>query len=194
MPLELVFLGTSAAIQVPSFHCTCEVCEAARKDPKHRRTRASVALLGEETVLIDASPDMEFQLEREAIRRIDRIFLTHWHFDHVWGLAALGEPGLPDLVVEMFRSRLRWYGAVFLVMILLFTVLAVICAARFLAAEEVPDMIRWGAGFFLCFGTVLSGKLWYWMQMERVAMTREIKRVELLVAHLAAERGSRRAD
>ncbi len=90
--LELVFLGSSGAIQVPSFHCDCETCEAARTNPKHRRTRASIALIGQETILVDASPDLEFQLEREAIRKVDRIFITHWHFDHTWGLASLGEP------------------------------------------------------------------------------------------------------
>ena len=122
MSLELVFLGTSAALQLPSFHCTCEVCEAARKNPGHRRTRASAALLGKETVLIDASPDMETQLEREAIRRLDRIFLTHWHFDHVWGLAALGEPAsidhwppidiyLPSQIVDVFNQQLGYMAA-----------------------------------------------------------------------------------
>ncbi len=90
--VELLFLGSSGAIQVPSFHCSCEVCQAARRNPKQRRTRASIALAGQEIVLVDASPDLEFQLERESIRQIDRIFITHWHFDHVWGLAALGEP------------------------------------------------------------------------------------------------------
>ena len=122
MSIELVFLGTSAALQLPSFHCTCEVCEAARRDTEHRRTRASVALLGEETVLIDAGPDMEFQLEREAIRSLDRIFLTHWHFDHVWGLAALGEPAsidhwppidiyLPSQIVDRFNLQLGYMSS-----------------------------------------------------------------------------------
>lgn len=122
MDLELVFLGTSAALQLPSFHCTCEVCEAARRNPEHRRTRASVALLGKETVLIDAGPDMETQLEREAIRKLDRIFLTHWHYDHVWGLAALGEPAsidhwppidiyLPSQIVNVFNRQLGYLAA-----------------------------------------------------------------------------------
>ncbi|MFX0207501.1 MAG: MBL fold metallo-hydrolase [Candidatus Hodarchaeota archaeon] len=88
----IVFLGTAAAIRVPSFHCTCSTCEAARKDTTLQRTRASVAILGKETILIDAGPDVEFQLERESIRHIDRIFLTHWHYDHCWGLAAFPEP------------------------------------------------------------------------------------------------------
>jgi len=91
-PLKIIFLGSSGAIQVPSFHCLCTVCEAARRDPQQRRTRASLGLLGRETTLIDASPDLEFQLERQMIRRVDRIFITHWHFDHIAGLAALAEP------------------------------------------------------------------------------------------------------
>jgi len=92
LPAELLFLGSSGVIQVPAFFCSCQVCEAARADPRQRRTRASLALLGQETTLIDATPDLEFQLERERIKRPDRIFITHWHYDHVWGLAALGEP------------------------------------------------------------------------------------------------------
>ena len=116
---ELVFLGTSAALQVPSFHCTCEVCEAARSNQHHCRTRASIALIGQETVLVDAGPDLEFQLEREAIRHLDRIFITHWHFDHVWGLASLAEPSelacwapmdvyLPRQVLCHFDHELDW--------------------------------------------------------------------------------------
>lgn len=89
---ELVFLGSSGCITVPAFFCECSTCEAARRDPGQRRTRASLAMLGEETVLIDAAPDLDWQLEREGIRKPDRIFITHWHYDHVWGLASLGEP------------------------------------------------------------------------------------------------------
>ena len=91
--LELVFLGSGGPVQLPSFHCTCRVCEDARANPGQRRTRAGIALVGKETCLVDAGPDIEVQLERECIRWVDRIFITHWHFDHIAGLAAFGEPG-----------------------------------------------------------------------------------------------------
>ncbi len=91
---KLLFLGTGAAIQLPAFFCTCAVCEQARANPAHRRTRASLALIGQETVLVDAGPDLEFQLERESIRQVDRVWITHWHFDHIAGLAALAEPAV----------------------------------------------------------------------------------------------------
>ncbi|MFX0030594.1 MAG: MBL fold metallo-hydrolase, partial [Candidatus Hermodarchaeota archaeon] len=86
--LNLIFLGTSGGIQVPLSLCTCQTCEDARKDPNLRRTRASVMLLGQENILIDAGPDIEFQLDRERIKSVDRIFLTHWHYDHCFGLGA----------------------------------------------------------------------------------------------------------
>jgi len=117
---------------------------------------------------------------------VDELIREALRAEGVEGLERLGEPSLPGMVTEVFRSRLRWYGAMFMAMILVFTVLAVLCAVRFLSTNDVPDMILWGAGFFLCYLAVMGGKSWYWMQMERLAMTREIKRVELMVAHLAA--------
>lgn len=105
--LRIVFLGSSGAIQVPSFYCSCAVCRAARADPQHRRTRASLALIGRETIVIDPSPDLEFQLERESIRQVDRVFVTHWHFDHVWGLGGLGDAAshLPWPPIEIYLPR-----------------------------------------------------------------------------------------
>ncbi|MFW9880269.1 MAG: MBL fold metallo-hydrolase, partial [Candidatus Thorarchaeota archaeon] len=38
---------------------------------------------------MDAGPDIEFQLEREKLRFIDRILLTHWFYDHCFGLGTL---------------------------------------------------------------------------------------------------------
>lgn len=102
-------------------------------------------------------------------------------------LEPLGEPGLPAMALGVFRSRMRWYGALFAVIVLVFAVLAAYCGARFLGATDALQAVRWGVEFFVCLLVILTGKVWYWMQMERVATTRELKRVELLLAHLAAE-------
>lgn len=89
---EIVFLGTGAPIALPAFFCTCSTCEEARKNPSLKRTRSSLALLGEEITIIDVGPDIEHQLEREGIRHVNNIFITHWHYDHFWGLPGLFEP------------------------------------------------------------------------------------------------------
>jgi phosphoribosyl 1,2-cyclic phosphodiesterase len=64
---EIVFLRTGGAIQIPASFRSCEVCQTARGEPKHCRTRASLALIGQVITIIDASPDLEFQLECEGI-------------------------------------------------------------------------------------------------------------------------------
>jgi len=107
---------------------------------------------------------------------------------------ALGEPGLPEMVTEVFRGRLWWAGVMFMFMVLVFFVGAVFCAIRFFAADGVPQMLHWGLGFLFCVITVIGGKIWYWMQLDRVATMREIKRVELLVAQLALELRAGAAD
>jgi phosphoribosyl 1,2-cyclic phosphate phosphodiesterase len=89
---EIVFLGTAAALRLPSFHCSCVTCEQARRGEIPPRTRSSLAILGGETTIIDAGPDIAEQMERESIRRVHHILLSHWHYDHVGGLTEFGEP------------------------------------------------------------------------------------------------------
>lgn len=88
---QLVFLGSSGCIRIPAFFCSCQCCRAAQANSELRRTRAGLAVIGQEVLLVDAGPDLEEQLARERINRIDRILITHWHFDHVAGIGALGE-------------------------------------------------------------------------------------------------------
>jgi len=88
---QAVFLGSSGCVRIPAFFCSCVNCQASRDRAGLRRTRAGLAVLGKEIVLIDAGPDIEEQLAREKIERIDRILITHWHFDHIGGIGALGE-------------------------------------------------------------------------------------------------------
>jgi len=76
------------------FYCHCPVCEEARSDPSYRRTRASIAIIGNETTIIDPGPDLELQLEREGIEVINNIFITHWHYDHIAGLGTLREASM----------------------------------------------------------------------------------------------------
>lgn len=89
---ELIFLGSGGPFALPQFFCQCVVCNEARQEPSQRRTRASAAIVGEEVTLVDAGPDLEIQLEREGIANISNIIITHWHYDHIAGLGAIGHP------------------------------------------------------------------------------------------------------
>lgn len=70
---------------VPTIGCSCAVCTST--DPKDKRTRPSVLIqFAGKNVLIDTTPDFRTQAIRERIDRLDAIFYTHAHADHILGL------------------------------------------------------------------------------------------------------------
>jgi phosphoribosyl 1,2-cyclic phosphate phosphodiesterase len=93
MDATLTFLGTGTSMGVPTLGCTCAVCTSAVSpdgDPHNRRTRPSVRIEWQgHTVLIDTGPDFHAQAIREGIRRVDAVFYTHGHVDHVLGMDDL---------------------------------------------------------------------------------------------------------
>ncbi|MGO9336102.1 MAG: MBL fold metallo-hydrolase [Terracidiphilus sp.] len=83
---------------VPTLGCGCEVCTSA--DPRDRRLRPSVLVRWKDTagasestreriVVIDTGPDFREQFLRAGARRMDAVFYTHSHADHVLGLDDL---------------------------------------------------------------------------------------------------------
>ncbi|MEL1136006.1 MBL fold metallo-hydrolase [Desulfitobacterium sp. THU1] len=90
MVAEFKLLGTSAGLGVPAFHCNCVACREALANPKWARTRSGAVInTEEETILVDASPDMRGQLLKEGIKAVDSLFITHWHYDHFGGIGDL---------------------------------------------------------------------------------------------------------
>jgi phosphoribosyl 1,2-cyclic phosphate phosphodiesterase len=88
MQAKLTFLGSGTSMGVPTLGCDCAVCTST--DPYNRRTRPSIRLsYNNRTVLIDTGPDFHAQAVRENIRRVDAVFYTHGHADHVMGFDDL---------------------------------------------------------------------------------------------------------
>lgn len=87
MSSKLVFWGTGDAMGVPRVYCGCSICEEARTSGLNRRLRSSVWIENdEESFLIDCGPDWQSQMESYGMRFIERILVTHAHFDHIGGL------------------------------------------------------------------------------------------------------------
>ena len=79
---------------VPTLGCACAVCTST--DPHDKRLRPSILIRWndprtnvERSVVIDTGPDFREQALRANIRRVDAVFYTHGHADHILGMDDL---------------------------------------------------------------------------------------------------------
>jgi phosphoribosyl 1,2-cyclic phosphate phosphodiesterase len=88
MHAQIVILGSGTSMGVPTLGCGCAVCTST--DPRNRRTRPSIAVeWPDHRIVIDTGPDFREQALREKIQRVDAVFYTHAHADHILGLDDL---------------------------------------------------------------------------------------------------------
>ncbi len=84
--MDVIILGCGTSIGVPALSCDCAVCMSDNPRNKRLRTSAAVRLDEGHTILIDTGPDLRQQALVNGLSRLDAIFYTHTHADHVHGI------------------------------------------------------------------------------------------------------------
>lgn len=96
----------------------------------------------------------------------------------------LDEQNLPQMVGGLFSGKNKWITILsFVIMPLLFAG-AIYCAFQFAQAAEIKNMMIWCTGTFFLLMALGFIKLYNLLQMDKNAIIREIKRMELQVAVL----------
>jgi phosphoribosyl 1,2-cyclic phosphate phosphodiesterase len=86
--VRLTFLGTGTSFGVPVVGCDCAACTS--DDPRDRRTRHGALLeLDGGNLLVDTPPELRLQLIEAGVSRIDAVWFTHLHADHIHGIDDL---------------------------------------------------------------------------------------------------------
>jgi len=82
--MYFIFLGTGTSHGVPMIGCSCAVCRST--EVKNRRRRCSLYVVASNKHLIfDTPPDFRDQVLTFGVKRVDAVFLTHIHADHIFG-------------------------------------------------------------------------------------------------------------
>lgn len=87
--MDFIILGSGGGTPTPRPFCQCKVCNAARNG-KGKRNHC-VAFLSEANILFDCGEDVKESLNAQNVKRVDAVFLSHWHPDHVLGLRDVVE-------------------------------------------------------------------------------------------------------
>lgn len=105
--------------------------------------------------------------------------------------AMIGDPNdglrLDQQVLNVFKTGNTFMNVIAMTFSFVFLGLAIYCAVRFFDTDVTKELIAWGTGFSVCILAVSMFKIWFWMEMHRIVVTREVKRVELLTARLLQE-------
>jgi len=114
---------------------------------------------------------------REALRKEEAELLEHYR----------GEAPLHEMIIETFRGRHRWLNMLAMVMGIVVTGLLVVVGYQFFNAESTRAMIAWATAFVTGALTIVLMKIWFWLEINKNGLTREIKRLELQIACLSGQ-------
>ena len=93
----------------------------------------------------------------------------------------LEEQNIFKMVLGLFEGKNKWIMYLMNFMTLIFFSFFVYCIVQFFNTDITNEMIKWGIGGLVFLLGISMLKIFAWMQMDKNAMLREIKRLELLV-------------
>ncbi|MDO5971832.1 hypothetical protein Q4Q35_18675 [Flavivirga aquimarina] len=98
----------------------------------------------------------------------------------------LDEQNVFQMVGGLFQGRNKWIMYLMNIMTLILFSFFVYCTVQFFNTDITNEMIKWGLGSVVFLLGVSMLKVFAWMQMDKNAIIREIKRLELQVSSLSS--------
>jgi len=99
----------------------------------------------------------------------------------------LDEQNLLDMVGGLFNTKLKWIMILMNIVQVIAFGLFIYCLVKFFGTQETNELIKWGAGGFLFLLMSSMLKFFSWLQMDKNAILREMKRLELQVSSLSSK-------
>ncbi len=107
----------------------------------------------------------------------------HAESDNVW--KEVEEQNLFEQALGVMRGKMRFIAMMCYVYMFVFMGLMIWMGFRFFDAASTQAQIAWAVGVLFSAMAVAMLKIWFYMQMDKNTIIREIKRLELQVATLA---------
>lgn len=103
---------------------------------------------------------------------------------------ALDEQNLFEMVFGLFKGKNAWINILINIVIVIFFGCLIYCGIQFFNQETTEGLVKWGFGSLTLFTAISVMKIYAWMQMDKQAILREMKRLELQVMSLSGKVGN----
>ena len=95
------------------------------------------------------------------------------------------ELGFWGLIGESFRGKMKGVVLTVFIFLLLFAVIFWTCAIHFFSVDDLEMKLNYLAGGLAALIMIILCRLWYSMELNRLSVVREVKRLELQISLLA---------
>lgn len=100
---------------------------------------------------------------------------------------SLEEQNIFEMLFGLFKGKNAWINILINIVIVVFFGSFIYCGAQFFNTESTDGLIKWGFGSLIFLFCITMLKLYAWMQMDKHAILREMKRLELQVMSLSGK-------
>ena len=99
----------------------------------------------------------------------------------------LEEQNMLEMVGGLFQGKNKWIMYLMNIMTIIFFGLFVYCLVQFFNTNITNELIKWSFGGLMFLLGMSMLKIFAWMQMDKNAILREMKRLELQVSSLSGK-------
>ena len=124
---------------------------------------------------------------KNEMEEIDRLIKETLNHEEAKFYEALDEQSIFEMLFGLFKGKKGWLNILLNLVTFITFVFFIYCGIQFFKAEITDGMIKWGFGALILSLNVSMMKLYAFMQMDKYAILREMKRLELQVMSLSGK-------
>ncbi len=100
---------------------------------------------------------------------------------------SLEEQNNFEMIAGLFKGKNAWFLITTNILTIVFLGLFIYCCIQFFNVESAEGLIKWGFGSLIFLLSMSMLKIYAWLQMDKNAILREMKRLELQVLSLSGK-------
>ncbi len=119
---------------------------------------------------------------RNDIEEIDKLIKETLTKEEAKFYEDLDEQNMLEMILGIFKGKNKWLMYLMNLMTIIFFGFFIYCVVNFFKTNEneLKELIKWASGAIIFLVSVSMLKIFGWMQMDKNAIIRALKRQELL--------------